>query len=182
MTRTRRWRAAASLVAVVASLAALVALPVNVGAASVMRIPFTGLRFACSGTDGQVSVSGDKILHIRNATNHSLWVTSSPYLNGFADNVVDANIDLATDIGEARIQESLKPTTYNGTWESVVQLRITPHGAEAEGVGHGTGELTGLTIRWAKTGNYEVAPGVNPCGDSRFGPTLAGEILVPASA
>lgn len=178
MTRTQK-RRIASLLAVVGSVAAVLAFPFNVGAASGSVIPFTAIRYGCSGIDGEAFVTADKILHIRNATNHNLWVASTPYLNGFADNVVNADIDLATGVGNAHVRQTMKPFVYDGTWESQVQIKIRPDGTESDGVGRGTGVLTGMTIRWRVTGNF-VADS-NPCGSDLFAANLVGEITIPAS-
>jgi len=179
MTRTQK-RRLASLVAVAASVAAVLSFPLNSGAASVTAIPFTAIRYGCSATDGEAFVTADKILHVRNAINHNLWVASTPYLTGYADNVVNADIDLATGVGNAHPHQTMKPFAYEGTWEAQVQIKIRPDGNESDGVGHGTGVLTGMTVRWQVTGNFVTDS--NPCGNNPFAATLAGEIQIPASA
>ena len=179
MTRTHK-RHMASLLAVVASAAAVLAFPLHAGAAPVSLVPFTAIRYGCSGTDGEAFVTADKMLHIRNATNHNLWVASTPYLTGYADNVVNADIDLSTGVGNAHPQQTMKPFVYDGTWESQVQIKFRPDGTETDAVGHGTGVLTGMTIKWRVIGRF--ATEANPCGNDPFAARLAGEIHMPSSA
>ena len=74
----------------------------------------------------------------------------------------------------------LKPDPFAGTWEITVHIEISPSGQSARGVGHGTGELQGMTLKF--TGGEAVFGMENPCNAGIPVKILIhGEILARAS-
>ena len=178
MTRPGRLGA---LFALVASASALLALqPVHAAAASV--VPFSARMYLCSFEPEIDRVSGNKMLHLYNAVNHNLWVATTPLITGWEDNTVDGTINLEKGTGVAHAHSVMRPFAYDATWQVVVQLTVTPSGLDAYGIGHGTGALRGMTMKFRGAGAIDLQPGENPCSDVfLFAGLLDGEILVPGS-
>ncbi len=176
----KKWRAA--LVVWLPILGAAAGLtPAN--ATATTTIPFTARMYLCSFEPEIDRVSGDKILHLYNAVNHNLWVATTPLITGWEDNSVDATINLATGTGVAHPHSVMRPFAYDGTWQVVVQLTVTPTGLQGDGTGHGTGALQGMTMKFHPTGGIQLQPGENPCSDEfLFAGLLAGEVFIPANA
>lgn len=168
-----------SRIVIGALVASTIALSIPAAGAAGTTTSWTGRFYPCSGTGGEVFVSADKIVHLFNSTNHNLWVTSTPLLNGFADNVVDAAINIDTGVGVVHPRESLRPSVYDGTWESNVLIPPAGSGQPPRGVGRGTGELQGMTLKFYGDGIANLAPGENPCGTLPFAAILHGEIQIP---
>lgn len=180
MTACKRWlRAIVLVVAMLGAGAALV--PLNAAAAT--SVPFTARMYLCSFEPSTDRISGGGILHFRGAVNHNLWVATTPLVTGWEDNVVNGNINLAKGTGVAQPHSVMRPFAYDGTWEVVVHVTVTPTGLDAHGEGHGTGALQGMSIRFHSTGEIDLQPGGNPCSDVfLFAGTLAGEVLISGSA
>lgn len=174
---TRRGRLGA-LFALITSVGALVALqPVHAAAATV--VPFSARMYLCSFEPETDRLSGDKMLHFYNAVNHNLWVATTPLITGWEDNSVDGTVNLATGAGVAHPHSVMRPFAYDGTWQVVVQVRVTPAGLDANGTGHGTGALQRMTMKFQGAGSIDVQPGENPCSDVfNFAGLLEGEVLV----
>jgi len=182
MIRTGRSRYVAALMAAAMGVAAAFSSSLNASASSVTTVPFTAVFYGCGSVDPTVNVSGDKILHFRDAVNFNYWVASTPLMTGPEFNTVNGNINLDTGFGVAHPHEVLTPVGYDGTWEFSVRIKVTPDGLLADAVGHGTGVFRGMLLKWTQTGSMEIGPGENPCGDLPFAATIAGEIQMPASA
>ena len=179
MTACRRWLKAAALV--VAALAGGTLAPLSATAAT--TVPFTARMYLCSFEPSTDRMSGGGILHFRGAVNHNLWVATTPLVTGWEDNVVNGNINLADSSGVAQPHSVMRPFAYNGTWDVIVHVTVSPTGLDAHGEGHGTGALHGRSIRFHQTGAIDLQPGENPCSDLfLFASTLAGEVLIPGPA
>lgn len=153
----------------------------STASAQATRMEFEGAFYPCSETPPtEVWISGN-VLHFRGATNHNQWVTGNPLVDGFADNVFDGNINLKTGTGVAHPKNSLKPDAFDGTWEMVTTVEFDPSGLTAFGVGRGTGELHGMTIKVTFLGPSPIDPADNPCSDTPSATLLKGEIIAPAS-
>lgn len=176
LERTRRKVIPAGLVL---GLALTLQLPAGAMAAA-PTIAFEGVFYPCSGGDPSSEWVSGNVLHFRGATNHNLWVTGEPLLDGFADNVVDADINLKTGAGVAHARESLRPAAVEGTWEITVTVFVDATGLTAHGEGYGTGELQGLTIELQNPGIVELSPGTNPCSDVPEAVLIEGEIRSPS--
>lgn len=150
--------------------------------ASAERVEFAGVFYPCSGTSPTKEWVSGNVLHLRGITNHNQWVTGNPLVDGFTDNVVDADINLQTGTGVARPKETLSPDAFDGTWEIQVTVLIGPDGPAAHGVGRGTGDLHGMTIEYRGGEEVFVGPDGNPCSDIPFAVQVAGSILIPALA
>jgi hypothetical protein len=156
--------------------------PINVAAATV--VPFTARMYLCSFEPETDRTSGDKMLHFYNGVNHNLWVASTPLVSGREDNIVDGTVDLATSSGVAHPHGVIRPAAYDGVWEEVVLVTVTPTGLQAHGTARGTGALLGMTMKFHSTGAvFDLPAGVNPCSDTfNFAGLFEGEVLIPAGA
>jgi hypothetical protein len=147
----------------------------DVVAAVATRTTFAGFICFGPGSGGETTITPGDILHTRDRNNVNYWVTGNPLIDGVEHNVVNANIDVDTGHGSIALDLSVKPDAVNGTWE-IREHVLRPSGA-AHGVGHGTGELQGMTIE------FDGAPGPISSGcDSGFGSHIQGTISSPASA
>lgn len=144
------------------------------------RTEFQG--FICFGStvvQGKEWISHGGVYHFRNGENVNRWVTGNPLIDGVENNVADMNLNLKNGTGTIHLDLSVRPDAVNGTWEirQTVQFRdFEPVGTS--GVGHGTGELQGLTLKFTAEG---AAPIPEACGpEGGFGPAIQGVILGPA--
>lgn len=140
------------------------------------RTEFQG--FICLGTSagGKEWINPGGVYHFRNGENVNRWVTGNPLIDGAENNVADMNLNLKNGTGTIHLDLSVKPDAVSGTWEirQTVQFRdFEP--ISVSGVGHGTGELQGLTLKFTGEG---PAPIPEACGpDGGFGPAIQGVIL-----
>ena len=154
--------------------------PLNAAAETV--VPFIARMYLCSFEPETDRLSGDKMLHFYNAVNHNLWIATTPLITGWEDNTVDGTVNLATGTGVAHPHSVMRPFAYEGTWQVVVHVTVTPTGLDAHGTGHGTGALQSMTMKFHGAGAIDLQPGENPCSDQfLFAGLLAGEILIPGS-
>jgi hypothetical protein len=150
-------------------------------AGSATQTEFDGfICFGPSGTEGTVRVTPGGTTHLKGLTNTNQWVTGNSLIDGIENNTVSGNINRSGD-GVVHLDVSLKPTGVNGTWEIRQTLTISggvPQGST--GIGHGTGDLRGMTIKFT-TGSAAPRPSGCGSGFAPFGPELHGTILSPAS-
>ncbi len=142
------------------------------------RTEVDGLVHACGSTppDG-IKITPGGTLHIRGAGNWNQWVFGHPLLDGFEEIVGDANINLNTGDGRAHGVRTLRPDAVEGTWEIRNQVRI---GMGGWGVGHGTGELHGMTIKVRGEGFH--TQGQNVCNPSNPSSRVHVTIIAPAAS
>jgi hypothetical protein len=107
-------------------------------------------------------------------SNENRWATGNPLIDGVEHNTGGANINSNNGQVVVRLDLSLKPDAVNGTWEIEQQVR-PPEGST--GVGHGTGDLQGMTIKFT-TG---PADGTSVCNPDMARGAVHGVILSPAS-
>jgi hypothetical protein len=74
------------------------------------------------------------------------------------------------------LDNSIKPEAVNGTWEIKQQFRIPPGGTS--GVGHGTGDLQGMTIQFT---TEPIIGSPSDCNPDLLKAAVHGVILSPAS-
>jgi hypothetical protein len=91
--------------------------------------------------------------------NENRWVTGNALIDGLEHNTGDANVSRQGQV-VVRLRNSLKPDAVNGTWEMVQQVRIGD--GVSTGVGHGTGDLQGMTIKFATDPEFVPASVCNP--------------------
>jgi hypothetical protein len=91
--------------------------------------------------------------------NENRWVTGNPLIDGLEHNTGDANVSRQGQV-VVRLQNSLKPDAVNGTWEMVQQVRIGD--GVSTGVGHGTGDLQGMTMKFTTDPEFVPASVCNP--------------------
>jgi hypothetical protein len=124
---------------------------------------FEGFIHPCGGEVTKERATPGEVLH-QVATNRNLWDTGNPLIDGEERNVVRININLKTGRGIANVQSTITPEGVDGTWELRYQVKVIGNApATARGVGHGTGELRGMTLKFAA----ELAePGTNSCNSA----------------
>jgi hypothetical protein len=130
--------------------------------------------------NGKEWISRGGVYHFRNGENVNRWVTGNPLVDGVEHNVADMNLNLKNGTGTIHLDLSVKPDAVNGTWEirQTVQFRDF-NAVRTTGVGHGTGELQGLTLKFTAEG---AAPILAACGpEGGFGPAIQGVISGPAA-
>lgn len=144
------------------------------------RTQFEGFVNFCESTapDG-IRITPGGTLHVNGARNRNLWVTGNPLIDGFEENVVDVHLNLDTGNGVVHLAVTLSPDAVDGTWE--IRTQLTLRGGASiggSGVGHGTGELQGMTIK------FTIAPesGVSACNPDFGGAELRGVIISPATS
>jgi len=146
----------------------------------VPRIEFQGfICFGVTTVQGNEWISHGGVYHFRNGENLNRWVTGNPLVDGVEHNVADENLNLKNGTGTIHLDLSVKPDAVDGTWEirQTVQFRDFEV-VDTRGVGHGTGELHGLTLKFTAEG---AAPIPGACGtEGGFGPAIQGVILGPA--
>jgi hypothetical protein len=165
------------IVAVALGITLVLALTSPVTAAP-ERIPFAGVFYPCGGTSGE-EFAGGNVLHFRNAENYNLWFTGNPLLDGPEVNVVSGDINVRFGRGVAHPRTTVYPVAVDGTWQIQITVTVRDDGLTAHGVGHGTGDLHGLTIFFSNPGAVEIDPEDNPCSDLPFAVLIEGEILAP---
>jgi hypothetical protein len=124
------------------------------------RTEFGGFIHPCGGAVTDETVTPGDVLH-QLAANRNEWVTGEPLIDGVESNVVRININLKSGGGIANVRSTITPEGVEGTWELRYQVKVIGGGpATARGVGHGTGELRGMTLKFT-AGLAE--PGQNSC-------------------
>lgn len=154
------------------------AAPQSAAAAVTTRTEFQG--FICFGTSagGYEWTTNGGVWHFRNGQNVNRWVTGNPLIDGVEHNVADMNLNLKNGTGTIHLDVSVKPDAVNGTWEirQTVQFRgFEP--VSTKGVGHGTGDLQGMTLKFIAQGAAPIPEACGPGGG--FGPAIQGVITSP---
>ena len=146
--------------------------------AAATQTEFAGfVNFCWSADPSNFKIVGST-LHFTGA-NQNRWVTGNPLIDGAEQNAVLFNLNLKNGNGAAHLDVTLKPDAVDGTWEIRQTLTFrdgVPIGSS--GVGHGTGDLTGMTIKFATQPAVPVESVCNP--DMPKAP-VSGVILSPAS-
>lgn len=147
------------------------------GAPSATRMEFDGFVHSCTSTDAEVArATPGGTLHIRGATNTNDWVTNNPYTDGPESNEVIAINVNPQGHGTVTIHETLRPQAFTGAWDVTLKLTITEAGLVGHGVGHGTGDLHGMTLKFT----VAPAPGVpSPCNPEFPSYVVSGVIISP---
>jgi hypothetical protein len=146
----------------------------SVEAAAASSAEFDGFVNFCQGATTYFRVTPGGTAHF-GVSNENRWVTGNPLVDGIEHNTGAANVNPHGQV-VVSLHNSLKPDAVNGTWEIVQQFRV-PDGIST-GVGHGTGDLQGMTIKF--TTDPEFVPG-SVCNPDNFKAGVHGVILSPAS-
>jgi hypothetical protein len=144
----------------------------SVTAATASTTAFNGFINFCHGNVTYFDVAGPTA-HF-GVSNENKWVTGNPLIDGIEHNTGRAIIDPHGLV--VNLDNSLKPDAVNGTWEIKQQFRI-PDGTTS-GVGHGTGDLQGMTMKFSTD---PIAGAVSDCNPDDFKAGVHGVILSPAS-
>lgn len=145
------------------------------------RTEFRGvINFCEEASLDRLIVTPGGTLHLHGVGNRTQWVTGNPLIDGFEENAVLVNVNLKDASGAAHLDVSLKPDAVNGTWEIRQTVKVRG-GAPAGsfGVGHGTGELRGMTIEF--TGE-PPAGATSVCNPDLGAATVQGVIISPATS
>jgi hypothetical protein len=119
---------------------------------------FHGFINFCHQADLVFTTKSPETLHFQVA-NVNQWVTGNPLIDGIEHNTGSAKINPQGQV-VVTLQNSLKPDAVNGTWEMIQQLRIGD--AVSTGVGHGTGDLQGMTIKFTTNPEFISTSECNP--------------------
>jgi hypothetical protein len=141
------------------------------------RILFDGFLHSCSGGGPDTfRVTPGGTVHIKGLTNNNRWATGNPLIDGVESNVVFTSFNFKTQT--IRLDITLVPDAYPGsTWEIMQAAQFRPDGSlQADGVGHGTGALRGMTIKFTVRPDDPVA-GVNLCNPDLNSIPLSGVII-----
>ena len=119
------------------------------------------IHFCSSGPPEAFSVTPGGTVHVRGATNTNVWATNNPYLDGTETNeAVTININ-RQGRGNVTLHATLEPFAFDGAWEITLILTISKDGVFGHGVGHETGELRSMVIKFA-TGPEVLVPNHRP--------------------
>jgi hypothetical protein len=132
------------------------------------------INFCVSDDPTRFKITPGETLHFT-ASNENRWVTGNPLIDGVERNTVAANINLKNGQGVVHLDVSLKPDAVNGTWEIKQQLSLPER--VSSGVGHGTGDLQGMTIKFTTS----PGGGTSVCNPDMPAAPVQGVILSPAS-
>jgi hypothetical protein len=147
----------------------------SVGEVSAASTGFSGfVNFCVSDDPTRFRITPGATLHF-SASNENRWVTGNPLIDGVEYNTVAANINLKNGEGVVHLDLSLKPDAVNGTWEIKQQLSLPER--VSSGVGHGTGDLQGMTIKFTTS----PGGGTSVCNPDMPRAPVQGVILSPAS-
>jgi hypothetical protein len=155
--------------------------PLSSSVTSATRTKFDGFIHFCEITPpDDIRVTPGNTVHITGAKNRNLFDTGNPLVDGFLENVVDVNNNLNNLTGSVHITAILSPFAVDGTWEIQATnqlIRGVLIGVRA--VGHGTGELQGMTIKYNGIGQ-EI--GVNTCNPNNDSAIIEGVIIASADS
>jgi hypothetical protein len=125
-------------------------------AAVASRTEFDGFDNNCFSADPtQFNATPGGTVHFR-VSNDNRWVTGNPLIDGVERNTGVANIN-NSGRGVVHLDSSLKPDAVNGTWE--IQTHLSLPDFVGSGVGRGTGDLQGMTIKFT----FDLAAGPSDC-------------------
>jgi hypothetical protein len=144
---------------------------------SATRMEFDGFIHSCTSTDAEIArATPGGTLHIRGAINTNVWTTNNPYIDGPESNeVVAINVNPQGD-GTVTLHMTLRPQAFTGAWDVTLKLTITEAGLVGHGVGHGTNDLHGMTLKFT----VAPAPSVsNPCNPEFPSYVVSGVIISP---
>lgn len=123
------------------------------------RTEFTGfINFCESTTPEGLRITPGETLHLRGARNTNQWATGNNLIDGIEQNVVDLNLALRQGSGVAHLEGTLTPAAVDATWQIRMTVKIR-EGVQvsAQGVGHGTGDLHGMTMQFAADPQTQTA-------------------------
>ena len=140
------------------------------GAVAPPRTGFEGFIYSCDGAPpDEVRVTPGGTLHITGVSNENRWVTGHPLLDGVVTNVVDLNTDLKSGAGHVHGTATLVPDAVDGEWKLDFHIDVSGMGwVGARGSGRGTGDLTGMSIRWTTTPDNSGMDGPEGCAEISF--------------
>jgi len=164
-------------VAFAAVLVLVIAAPA--GGSPATRISFEGFMHSCSaGPPDTFKVTPGGTVHIKGLTNINQWATGNTLIDGIENNVVFTSFNWKTQV--IRLDITLAPDDYPGsTWEISQAAQFRPNGSlVADGVGHGTGALRGMTIKFTVQPDNPVFLD-NPCAPGAPSFPLSGVIISP---
>jgi hypothetical protein len=151
-----------------------VALRASVAAERASSTEFDGFDNACVAGDlTKFNATPGGTLHFR-VSNENRWATGNSLIDGVETNTGAANFNNSGQ-GLVHLTSSLKPDAVDGTWE--IQTHLSLPDFVGGGVGHGTGDLQGMTIKYT----FDLAVGPSDCNPDGPKGHVHGIILSPAS-
>lgn len=152
----------------------------SAAATPAMRTEFEGfVNFCESASPDKLIVTPGGTLHLHGVGNRNQWVTGNSLIDGFEENAVLLNLNLKNGTGTAQLDVTLEPDAVNGTWEIRQTVKVVDFApAGSKGVGHGTGELQGMTIKFT---TLPPAGGASLCNPEMGRGAVHGVVIAPAS-
>ena len=119
------------------------------------RTYFTAVEYDCfTGMGTEPRVEGN-VMHMRDVFHVNIDISDTPEFNGINTTFADAEINFNTGGMTIHGTLSFQPVGIDGTWEGSWVFIGTKGKGFAQGVAHGTGDLTGKSI-FMKV--YDAAP------------------------
>jgi hypothetical protein len=142
------------------------------------RTSFDGYIYFCS--DGQPPdrewFAPGGTLHFRNAGNTNQWDMGNPLIDGIETNEVDLNLNFNGGVGFVHGTSPLVPFAVSGTWQ--IKFHVNTSNGTARGVGHGTGNLQGMSLKFSNVVSTATTP-PNPCNTAPDRAWTTGIITTP---
>jgi hypothetical protein len=135
---------------------------------------FDGFINFCHAADLTFTTKSKETVHF-GVSNENRWVTGNPLIDGVEHNTGAANINPQGQV-VVNLDNSLKPDAVNGTWEIKQHLRIGD--GVSTGIGHGTGDLQGMTMKFSTDPTFVPTSVCNP---DMLKAGVHGVILSPAN-
>ena len=145
----------------------------SLAAAGASSTAFDGFINFCHAADLTFTTKSKATVHF-GVSNENRWVTGNPLIDGRELNTGSAIVNPHGQL-VVNLDNQLKPDAVNGTWEIKQHLRVGD--GVSTGVGHGTGDLQGMTIKF--TTDPAFVPG-SVCNPDNFKAGVHGVILSPA--
>ena len=144
------------------------------------RIPFEGFVHFCGGGPDEVYfVTPGGTEHFWGGINFNYWSTGNTFIDGEESNVSHGNFNPTS--GVVKLDVTLEPGGQSGTWEIIQILNFKGNGTfSGHGVGHGTGDLQGMTVKFTTEPPVPFDPDEKPCPtDIPVSAPISGVIISP---
>jgi len=165
----------------VASAAVLVlVIGASAAGAPATRTLFEGFIHFCGGGPDEVFfVTPGGTVHFKGGMNFNYWETGNTFIDGPESNISHGNFNPTS--GVVNLDVTLEPYAHSGTWEISQILNFRGNGSfSGHGVGHGTGDLHGMTIKFTTEDPVFFDPADKPCfTDIPVSAPVSGVIISP---
>jgi hypothetical protein len=168
------------LIAVASAAVLLIFIAASAVGTPATRTPFEGFIHFCGGGPDEVFfVTPGGTEHFRGGINFNHWFTGNTFIDGPENNTSNGNFNPTS--GAVNLDVTLEPYAHSGTWEIRQTLNFRGNGSfSGHGVGHGTGDLHGMTIKFTAAPPVPFNPADKPCfTDIPVSAPVSGVIISP---